>query len=153
MTMYGSPGHSCKFLSGNESVQAFFCLFVLLLEIQLSEEVVGISLTGLIPHFLFVCLYCCWKSNYQMRIVGIPLTGLIPHKYKGLSCFEQEVVDNVDIGGIVYHHCLNFLFLKKFVEVSYSHCLKIDFYGVDQIKYENFIGDQVTFRFNQVSSI
>jgi hypothetical protein len=37
---------------------------------------------------LFVCLYCCWKSNYQMRIVGIPLTGLIPHKYKGLSCFE-----------------------------------------------------------------
>ena len=77
MTVYGSPGHSCKFLSGNESVQAFVCLFISVFGDPIIRG--GISLTGLIPHFLFVCLYCCWRSNYQRRIVGISLTGLISH--------------------------------------------------------------------------
>jgi hypothetical protein len=69
-------------------------------------------------------MYFCWRSSYQEERVGIPLTDLIPPYFVlaptqdfpmsyvvvSLFCVQREKVRG-DIGGIIYHHCLSFLFL------------------------------------------
>jgi hypothetical protein len=85
-------------------------------------------------HHLFICI-SCWRSSYQEERVGIPLTDLIPPyfcacpnpglgfpmSYVVVSLFYvQWVKVRGDIGGIIYHHCLSFLFLIRSFSSNYE---------------------------------
>jgi hypothetical protein len=73
-------------------------------------------------HFFLYIMYSHWRSHYQEARVGIPLIGLtLPHPVsvpKPGHAFPKSyvvIIFNVcfiDIGGIVDHHCLSFLFIK-----------------------------------------
>jgi hypothetical protein len=85
--------------------------------------------------FFIICLYmyCRWRSSYQR---GDPINRCNPATFlclsqariwiskvicSGLICVQwvqlgwEVIVCFVDIGGIVDHHCLNFLFIITFV--------------------------------------
>ena len=96
-----------------------------------------------------VFLYCHWRSSYQEVRDAIPLTGLtLPHfcacsnpesgfplSYVTLPFFcvqwvqlRQEVlVCFVDIGGIVDHHCLNFVLFCWYWRNCWPSLLKLSF--------------------------
>jgi hypothetical protein len=74
----------------------------------------------------YVYMYCRWRSSYPEGSVAIPLTSLIPPYFcacpntgngfptlcvvVSLFCVQWVKVRG-DIGGIIYHYCLSFLFL------------------------------------------
>ena len=77
-------------------------------------------------------MYCRWRFSYQEGRVGISLTGLTPPHFcvpsqtrtwisnvicGSLFMFSEwmweAIVRFVGIGGIVAHHCFNFLFITR----------------------------------------
>ena len=92
-------------------------------------------------------MYCCWKSRCQEGNVVIPLTSLTPPHFYACSkpgsgfptsyvmaffCSNylrrEVIVCFVDIGGIVDHHCLNFLFITKIYNINQG-CNGLNMYG------------------------
>ena len=69
------------------------------------------SLTGYSQY----CFEKCIRSSLKNMLIN----SLNPTPYhflvlNALRC--EEVLPFIDIGGIIYHHCLNFLFIIKYAE-------------------------------------
>ena len=82
----------------------------------------------------FLNMYCRLRSSYQEGSVGIPITcfntpqfcacpmprSWFPTSHVMVFCVQlrwKMIVHFVDIGGIDYHHCLNFLFIIQNLKV------------------------------------
>jgi hypothetical protein len=82
----------------------------------------------------FLNMYCRLRSSYQEGSVGIPITCFNPPQFCAcpmprswfptshvmVFCVQlrwKMIVHFVDIGGIDYHHCLNFLFIIQNLKV------------------------------------
>ena len=110
-----------------ESVKAFYCLFISVLEIQLSEEEGWDSINwfNLTTHLclsqartwisnpIFCCPFCVlWFEVRGGCHIFVPVPSQDPdfknHMFNDLRW--EVIVCFIYIGGIVDHHCVNFLF-------------------------------------------
>jgi hypothetical protein len=93
------------------TVKAFFCF---------------VDIGGIVGHqclnFLLFCWYWWnyWPSMYKLSFVLLILVELLAMTVKAFFCF-------VDIGGIVGHHCLNFLLFCWYWWNYWPSLLKLSF--------------------------